>query len=191
MYHEHRSRNRRTRLGSIEREVLEELSAGDLFIGFLCSARSTRRMYKVARERARKRYLVKRAAERLASEGYIRRDGELLSMRAAGLRLLRQTASNIHEKLRTKEWDGKWRMVTFDIPERQRESRNAVRAILKRAGFVKLQHSVWIFPHECEELAQLIKEDTRLSRHVLYGVLESIEDDAKLRRIFTLGVAKR
>jgi len=184
MVRAHKGHIRRTRLGTVEREVLEELSAGDLFIGFLCSARSTRRMYKIAHERAKHRYHTRLAIERLAREGHIRRNGELLSINTSGRRLLDQTVENVRATLRKKKWDGKWRIVTFDIPEQLRESRNAVRAILKRAGFVKLQHSVWIFPHECEELARLIKEDARLSHHVLYGVLEKIEDDARLRRAF-------
>lgn len=177
---------RRTRLGVTEREVLEELSGGDLLVGFLCSARSTRLMYKVAHERARRRYYTRLAAERLTKEGYIRRNGDILSINAAGRRLLNQMVTDVHATLRKKKWDGKWRMVAFDIPERLRESRNTVRAILKRAGFAKLQHSVWIFPHECEELARLIKEDPQLSHHVLYGVLEKIGNDAELRRTFSL-----
>src|SRR3989344_5169870 len=89
MTHASKGHTRRTRLGTIEREVLEELSVGDLLVGFLCSARSTRRMYKIARERAKHRYHTRLAIERLTSEGHISRSGEFLSINTSGRRLLR------------------------------------------------------------------------------------------------------
>ena len=181
-----RNRRRATRLGAIEREILEELSFGDMLVGFLCSARSTRRMYTIASERAKHRYRTQRAFDRLAAQGFIRREGEYATISGTGRLLLGQTIADVRKKLDDKKWDGKWRIVTFDIPERFRSYRNQIRAILKRAGFIKLQQSTWIFPHECEELTKLIKENTRIARHVLYGVLERIENGASLRRAFKL-----
>ena len=183
-----RSRNspRGIRLGAIERDILENLTLGDLLVGFLCSSRSTHLMYKVARKRALARYRTQKAIDRLVLEGYIKRNGETLSISTAGKHLIEKTIRQVYSKLSTKNWDGKWRIITFDIPEKYRSTRNQIRAILKHAGFVELQHSTWIFPHECQELSTLIKHDTRLAKYVLYGVLESIENDTRLRQIFGL-----
>lgn len=41
------------------------------------------------------------------------------------------------------EWDGKWRMVIFDIPENKRIVRDILRNRLKMWGFVPWQKSVW------------------------------------------------
>ena len=59
--------------------------------------------------------------------------------------ILRLTASaeelvNHHRE----EWDGKWRIVIFDIPEEKRIIRNLFRRNLKKWGFKHLQKSVWI-----------------------------------------------
>lgn len=43
-----------------------------------------------------------------------------------------------------KKWDGKWRIVIFDIPEEKRVIRNLFRRNLKKWGFKQLQKSVWI-----------------------------------------------
>ena len=179
------------RLGAIEREVLENLSASDLLVGFLLSCRSTRLMYKIARERAMHRYRMRVAVERLVSEGYVSRRGDRLSINGAGRRLLDTAIVNVRAKLVSKKWDGKWRIVAFDIPERLQHLRRNVRRVLKRAGFIKLQHSVWVFPHECEEIVALIKQDNRLALHVLYGVLEKIGGDARLRRVFSLAAIRK
>src|SRR4051812_34525569 len=77
-------RKRSRKLGTIEREMLSELSLGDLMYGFLLSARSSRRMYKLSRERAAYRYRRKLALERLIADEFVRRQGEKLSMTSRG-----------------------------------------------------------------------------------------------------------
>ena len=148
-------------------------------------------MYKVARERANRRYKTRKAIDRLIASGYVNRHGEKIGITAEGNRALERLVKITNTKLRSHSWDRKWRMVAFDIPERHKGLRDQVRLILKRAGFRKLQHSVWIFPHACEELAALIKEDPRVASHLLYGVLETIENDAYLRKLFSLPTDRR
>ncbi|OGG72717.1 CRISPR-associated endonuclease Cas2 [Candidatus Kaiserbacteria bacterium RIFCSPLOWO2_01_FULL_53_17] len=141
-------------------------------------------MYKIARERALQRYRTKKAIERLVLKGWVMQESETLSITSAGTRMLDTTIERTRISLKATRWDGKWRIVAFDIPEELSALRYQVRAILKRAGFIRLQQSVWIFPHECRELSELIKSDTRLSKHVLYGVLEHVDESERLRRHF-------
>lgn len=178
--------SRRTRqLGSIEREVLEDLSAGDLLYGFLLSARSTRRMFKLARERALYRYRRKLAIERLKHLQFVRQRSNTLEITKDGIGALGQVVGKTASLLRKDaKWDHRWRIVVFDIPEKYRRLRNQIRTILKRAGFIQLQQSVWIFPHECAELVQFIQRESRLTPHILYGVLERIEGEDKLKHQF-------
>ena len=92
----------------------------------------------------------------------------------------------ILDKQKRRRWDGNWRIVIYDIWERTRGKRDLLREILKNLGFKKLQNSVWIFPHDSEELIFLLKTDLRLGRGVLYMTVNSIEDDYSLRKIFNL-----
>ena len=180
------SRKRIRQLGPIERDILNELSFGDLMYGFLLSARSTKLFYKLARERATYRHRRKMAIERLARQDFIQRVGSRLSITESGKNALGQAVANTIDLLKKKTWDHKWRIVVFDIPEVYTLLRNRVRDILKRAGFLRLQQSVWVFPHECSELVQLIKAESRLSKYILYGVLDRIEDEDRLKRLFRL-----
>ena len=41
------------------------------------------------------------------------------------------------------DWDGLWRIVIFDIPEKHSRVRNILRRRLKEWGFVRWQKSVW------------------------------------------------
>ncbi len=45
-------------------------------------------------------------------------------------------------------WDGKWRLVTYSIPENEREARDRLRQELTWMGFGMLTNALWISPHD-------------------------------------------
>lgn len=56
------------------------------------------------------------------------------------------------------EWDGKWRVVIFDIPESNRVVRDLFRRRLKQWGFKRWQQSVWLTKSNItDKLRQIIK----------------------------------
>ncbi len=179
---------KKIRIGAVEREILESINAGDLLIGFLCSAHSARRMSSIAYKRALARYRAKKAIDSLILKGLARRTGDTLSITEPGRTILDRTIHYVRDSVHQRSWDGKWRVVTYDIPEKFKSLRHQIRGILKRAGFIKLHNSVWVFPHECHELLELIQSDRRISNFVLYGTLEKIESTESLREQF--GLAK-
>lgn len=85
-----------------------------------------------------------------------------------------------------KDWDGKWRIVMFDIPEKQRIARDVFRSKIKSIGFYELQHSVFAFPYECENEIEYIIETYKLTKWIRFGTLEKIDNDAYLRKFFGL-----
>ena len=85
-----------------------------------------------------------------------------------------------------RRWDGKWRILSFDISEKNRNNRNLLRGTLSKVGFVRLHHSAWVYPHNCEDFIQLLKLDFKFGRNVLYIVAEEIENDYWLRKHFGL-----
>lgn len=87
---------------------------------------------------------------------------------------------------RPKRWDGKWRIVIFDVWERRRGVRDRLRLMLQKGGFIKIQNSVWVYPYDCEELFTFLRIDLRLGKGMLYIVAEEIEHDEKLRQHFHL-----
>lgn len=179
-------RGRKRRLGAVERDILNELTFGDFLYSFLLSARSTKLFYKLASERATQRYRRKLAIERLKEMEFIEERGEKLSITGTGRSALGMAIAANRKLLGQRPWDHKWRIATFDIPEKYASLRKKVRGVLKTAGFVKLQHSIWIFPHDCEDLVQLIKEESKLTEFILYGVFEKIEGDDRLKKLFRL-----
>lgn len=68
-------------------------------------------------------------------------------------------------------WDGKWRLVIFDIPEKRRAARQFLRKKLKEWGFRKWQRSVWACKKNCTRQLEDVIKDARIEDWVL--VVES------------------
>jgi phenylacetic acid degradation operon negative regulatory protein len=67
---------------------------------------------------------------------------------------------------RRRTWDGRWRVVIFDIPEKQRQLRDDLRLELKKLGFGCWQRSVWVTPFDFVRELQRFLEQNRLSEDV-------------------------
>lgn len=87
---------------------------------------------------------------------------------------------------RPEHWDGKWRMIAFDIPERKRKGRDALRHKLRELGLVQLQKSLWVWPHECRDEIDFVAEIFDISPYVHYIVAESITSEKFLTYKFNL-----
>ena len=85
-----------------------------------------------------------------------------------------------------KRWDGKWRVIIFDIAEQKRGVRDRLRQELVNLGFLKLQDSVWVHPYDCEEVIIMLKSHFRIGKDVLYLVVERMENDKWLKQKFDL-----
>ena len=133
---------------------------------------------------------IGQALARLVERGYVRvevKDGEQsVCLTDKGERFAAQMGEGRFALKRQREWDGKWRMLIFDIPESRSRSRQQLRRTLVGLGFCRLQDSVWVFPHNCEDLVALLKIDFRVGKDLLYVIADRIENDASLRKHFNI-----
>lgn len=83
-----------------------------------------------------------------------------------------------------KRWDEKWRIVIFDVKEKEKIIRNRLRDTLRGLGFKKLQHSVWLYPYPCDNAVELIRRAYGLGHDVLYFTSERFPGDYPLVRLF-------
>jgi hypothetical protein len=82
-----------------------------------------------------------------------------------------------------KNWDKEWRFFMFDIPEKSRSLRDALRKKLKQLGFFRFQQSVWIYPYECERELRYICEFLSATAFTMMFTV-GIDNDKILRRYF-------
>ena len=84
------------------------------------------------------------------------------------------------------DWDGRWRLVVFDIPEKLKAGRNSLRRKIKELGFYELQKSVWVYPYECKNEIDFIIEFFNLRKYVRFAILDFIDNELHLKKIFKL-----
>lgn len=88
--------------------------------------------------------------------------------------------------LERNKWDGLWRIVIFDIPEKQRAARDFLRSKMKEVGFYTLQKSVLITPWNCDDIINFIKYYYGVGEYVELIVAKSIDKEATFKNYFKL-----
>lgn len=84
----------------------------------------------------------------------------------------------------SKKWDGRWRLVIFDIPANRQKSRSALLLKLKELGFIMLQRSIWAHPFECQSEVAVLARAFEVDRYVQYLTCNSVSAGDYLRREF-------
>ena len=96
-----------------------------------------RSTYRSAMHRLRKRGLI----------AYVI-DGKHQVLRVTPQGRARLSRSLRPDKAWNKRWTGRWYVLMYDVPEKHRSNRDALRQFLKRLRFGCLQKSVWVTPHD-------------------------------------------
>lgn len=77
-----------------------------------------------------------------------------------------------------KKWDGVWRIIIFDIPDRHKWARNVFHERLKAIGFYQLQKSVFIIPYPCDKELGVLVSILNIRDYIrLIKTREIINDD--------------
>lgn len=85
-----------------------------------------------------------------------------------------------------KQWDGRWRLVLFDVPEKKRVARDALRIKLKELGFKELQHSIHIVPYPCKDEVNFLVEFFDIRPWVYYVEADVLSNEARWIHTFKL-----
>ena len=83
-----------------------------------------------------------------------------------------------------KKWDGNWRGGIFDVPERIKKVREALRMHLQNIGFYELQKSVFVCPFPCAEEINHIINFYNISEYVRILMAHSVDNENELRNKF-------
>jgi len=103
-----------------------------------------------------------------------------------GLTRLREFDIELMKIHKPKKWDGKWRLVMFDIPMRFTKGREALRYHLKNLNFFQFQKSAWIYPYPCEDEIIFIADFFKVGKYVEILIVENILREERLRKHFQL-----
>lgn len=87
---------------------------------------------------------------------------------------------------RPAHWDDHWQVVLYDIPEKKKPAREALREKLKELGFYEWQKSVFVFPFPCRDEIDFLIEFFEIRPYVRYAELSQPTNEAELKLHFEL-----
>jgi len=87
---------------------------------------------------------------------------------------------------RPKKWDGRWRIVIFDIPEKKKAARDALRQKFTKIGMFQLQKSVFVYPFDCKKEVDFVSDYFEVANDILYLEARVHEVEKQLRNFFNL-----
>ncbi len=85
-----------------------------------------------------------------------------------------------------KKWDKKWRVVAFDIPEKQKNAREALRQKLKDLDFYPLQKSLFIYPFPCQDEIDFIAEIFQIQNRIVFLETNKINNEDRIKNYFKI-----
>jgi len=144
-----------------------------------------------AKNRTRLYRRIAQGVSRLEQAGLVTVSGEWgkrqIKITEKGLAMMEQMEFGEYEIPEPAFWDGKWRVLIFDINERRRHVRDQLRRLLQGAGFIRIQDSVWVYPYACDEFIALVRAHLKSGVGEMRSfVAEALESDKTFREHFQL-----
>ena len=112
------------------------------------------------------------------------RESASITISSKGAKLIQSAAILSLRPQKQVVWDGKWRIVLFDIPNRMKHTRDAFAATLKRLEFLSLQKSVFLCPYPCAEELEAIADYYGINDCVVVIVSERFRGDRTYKAAF-------
>ncbi len=129
---------------------------------------------------------LERALRGLIKKGKVIKTSKGYEITDTGMDEFKRKEFSRYKLIPKKHWDGKWRVVCFDIPEKRSGVRRAVQRKLSLLGFYPLQNSVFVSPHPCTELVELAHKIFRLQKHLRIMTVTQIDNEQTLLSHFKL-----
>ncbi|HEY4501290.1 MAG TPA: hypothetical protein VJI70_03470 [Candidatus Paceibacterota bacterium] len=174
--------------------ILRTLAIGGVMSVALVAPKTLTLLKKLDRAAANRKNMYRRITQAIANlehAGMVRTSGEYgqrrITLTGKGRTAIETIYASEYRIPEPAFWDGKWRVVMFDIREKRRPARSRLRLLLYGAGFLRLQDSVWIYPYPCDEFISLVRAHLKSGTgEMLSFVAEALESDRRLCEHFRL-----
>lgn len=180
------------KFGSVQKKILLALMGG-VALGLSGSPRQYFRTFRRLRnewkkidQRSFRRSFQKLSSEKLIEERKLPDGSFKLVLTEDGKKAAKQLSllgTSISFK-KPKKWDGKWRVVLFDIPEKDRVFRNILREHLYNLDFRKLQKSVFVSPHPFEKAILELVDLYSAGKYVRVITALKIDNEKNIKKYF-------
>ena len=126
-----------------------------------------------------KRKFLQQALSRLIKRGLIKKEENKLSLTQRGYNFFLR-----RQPIQKYQWQGKWVLISFDVPVKSNSDRNQLRTILQDFNFYQLHKSVYICPYIMSKDFLKLLTEYDLEKYCRLMIVEIIEGDKEIKRYF-------
>ena len=131
---------------------------------------------------------LKQTLKRLEQQKLVEIDEEegikVVKITRAGRQKILRFALNELAIEKPKYWDGRWYLVSYDVPEDFKFKRMILAEYLRAWGFYPLHQSVYLHAYPCEEQVEFLREYLGVGEYVRIFTVGKIENDKVFRSFF-------
>ncbi len=135
-------------------------------------------------------FYIRRSIKRLQKEKLVEITEEngqkVIKLTQRGKRRILKYSLEELEIKTPKSWDGKWRIVIYDVTAAKHDLRTSFRETLQKLGFLQLQESVFLIPYPCDEEIAFLREYYGVGNEVIYIIAYKLENETIYRDYFGL-----
>lgn len=186
-----KKRKRKERYGNLAKNILVTLGTGAALFFILSSPHGTRKLFRGFKEEWDPKS-TRASLEKLRVKKLVwfkeNPDGSFsVNLTEQGELKARQWELKALKIEPPRRWDGKWRVVAFDISEQRGKARRALHEMLKRLNFHQLQKSVFVHPYPCEAEIELIRDVFHIHpQEIICFIAETIPNARALKEKYNL-----
>nr|WP_245402852.1 phenylacetic acid degradation operon negative regulatory protein PaaX [Peribacillus muralis] len=118
---------------------------------------------------------VRVAVSRMVKQGWIQSEKQgnksYYFLTDRGIQRMDEAANRIY-KMKPNDWDGKWRILMYTIPEDKRQLRDDLRKELLWSGFGSFCNGCWISPNDLEKEIGFLIEKYEINEYVDFFISE-------------------
>ena len=178
------------------KEILKLVGAGFFFAGSLVAPNLPQLLkshYQKNEHESYRRFnlpYLKRTLARLAKQKVVQisqeNGQEVVKITDKGrIKILRCSLDEIEIK-KPKDWDRKWLLASYDIPQELNSQRKIFQDYLNIWGFYPLHQSLYLHAYPCEKEVQFLKEYLGVGKYVRLFTVSAIENDRPFRKYFNV-----
>lgn len=173
----------RFRLGDNEREIIKLIGLGTIIVSSLVFPNLPIVLKPFIKARPNG---IWELIKKLNKKKVINLGGEEVRLTTRGQRLLQEIKLGEIEIPQSKEWDGVWHLVSYDIPNSLNKKRDFFRSILKRWQFYQIQKSLWVYPFECKQEIAVVAEYLKIEPYIVVMATDLLANEEEVERFFNL-----
>jgi len=178
--------------GELAKDILKGLAVGGIIAASFVLPNLPQILKSFEAEKKNERKKIKRCLDALKRKKLVKffhKNGkEIVKITEKGKKRVQEYAFDEMKIPRPKKWDGLWRLIIFDIPEEQKEGRDALSKKLKSMEFYPLQRSVFIHPFQCRKEVDFICDFFDIEQFVDYLIVKNLgeEREEEMKIMFDL-----